>query len=139
MKTLHTAYRVQDLERSAAFYAKVGFREVGRVPLVRGTVLVMLNLPGDGEVVTLELVYNPRAAKLEIGNGFSHVAVQVEDLAAALAALAGQGIEAGEPEFPGGADGPATFTLRDPDGYALELVQWPPGHPDEMTRADFLD
>ena len=53
MKMSHTAYRVSDLARSVAFYRKVGFRKIGRVTIGGGTVLVMLNLPGDGEVVTL--------------------------------------------------------------------------------------
>lgn len=58
MMTLHTAYRVADLDRSAGFSEKVGFREVGRVALGEESILVMRNLPGDGDVVTLELVYN---------------------------------------------------------------------------------
>jgi hypothetical protein len=40
--------------------------------------LVMLNLPGDGEAVTLELVHNPALGAVESGNGFSHIAVQVQ-------------------------------------------------------------
>jgi lactoylglutathione lyase len=40
-------------------------------------------------------------------------------------------------EFPGGPDGPQTAWLTDPDGYRIELVQWPPGHPDGITAADF--
>ena len=139
MKTLLTAYRVQDLERSSTFYAKIGFQAIGRVAIPDGPVLLMLNLPGDGEVVTLELVHDPRLDRIDVGNGFSHVAVQVDDLAATLADLARQGIALGPPEFPGREGGPMTFTLRDPDGYALELVQWPSGHPDDMTRADFRD
>jgi catechol 2,3-dioxygenase-like lactoylglutathione lyase family enzyme len=65
MKTLHPAYRVRDLTRSADFYQKVGYREIGRVALADGSVLLMLNLPGDGEVVTLELVSDPRLDPLE--------------------------------------------------------------------------
>ena len=53
MKTLHIAYRVQDLERAFAFYGKIGYREIGRVKFDDGSVLLMLNVPGDGEVVTL--------------------------------------------------------------------------------------
>jgi lactoylglutathione lyase len=137
MKTLHPAYRVRDLDRSADFYARVGFREIGRVAFADGSTLLMLNLPGDGEVVTLELVYDPRLDPLEIGNGFSHLAVQVDDLAATLADLAAKGIGVDGPHRPGGDAGPRTAFVRDPDGYRIELVQWPPGHPDGITRADF--
>jgi lactoylglutathione lyase len=137
MKTLHPAYRVRDLDRSADFYAKVGFREIGRVAFADGSTLLMLNLPGDGEVVTLELVYDPRLDPLEIGDGFSHLAVQVDDLAATLADLTAKGIDGDGPHRPGGESGPRTAFVRDPDGYRIELVQWPPGHPDGITRADF--
>jgi lactoylglutathione lyase len=138
MKTLHTAYRVHDLARSADFYERVGFQEIGRVALEDGSILLMLNLPGDGEVVTLELVFDPRIDAIEIGNGFSHIAVQVADLDATLANLAAKGIDADGPHRPGGEAGPATAFILDPDGYRFEFVQWPPGHPDDMTRADFL-
>jgi lactoylglutathione lyase len=137
VKTLLTGYRVSDLERSETFYRAVGFREIGRAPLADGTTLVMLNLPGDGDFVTLELVHAPAAGALVVGNGFSHIAVQVDDLAATVAELTGKGIACGPVEYPGGADGPVVSNLRDPDGYRIELVQWPPGHADGMTSADF--
>ena len=137
MKTLHTAYRVSDLARSLAFYRTVGFREIGRVAPGDASLLVMLHLPDDGNVVTLELVHAPAHGVVEIGTGFSHIAVQVDDLAAALATLAAVGIACGGIERPGGEVGPAVCTLHDPDGYCIELVQWPSGHPDGITSADF--
>jgi lactoylglutathione lyase len=137
MKMLQTAYRVQDLERSSDFYAKVGFQEIGRVALTEGSILLMLNLPGDGEVVTLELVYDPSVDSIDIGNGFSHIAVQVDDLDAQLVDLTAKGIDVDGPHHPGGDAGPTTAFIRDPDGYRIELVQWPPGHADRITRADF--
>jgi lactoylglutathione lyase len=137
MKTLLTAYRVSDLARAEQFYRAVGFREIGRAPIGEGTTLVMLNLPGDGDFVTLELVYAPAAGALVVGNGFSHLAVQVDDLAATVAELARKGIACGPIEYPGGANGPIVSNLRDPDGYRIELVQWPPGHADGITSADF--
>lgn len=137
MKTLHTAYRVQDLARSLAWYGKVGFQEIGRVSFEDGTVLAMLNLPGDGDVVTLELVRDGGRQPFAPGTGFSHIAVQVDDLTATLADLAAQGVAFAEPQRPAGEDGPYTCFLLDPDEYRLELVEWPPGHPDDMTRADF--
>ena len=137
MKTLLTGYRVSDLERSERFYRAIGFREIGRVALGDGTTLIMLNLPGDGDVVTLELVYAPAAGALVVGNGFIHIAVQVDDVAATVEELARQGIACGPIEYPDGANGPVVSNLRDPDGYQMELVQWPPGHADDMTSADF--
>ena len=136
MKTLLTAFRVSDLERSRRFYAQVGFREIGSVD-TGDAFRVMLNLPGDGDEVTLELVFEPSIGRLEVGNGFSHIAVQVDDLDAMLAGLSEAGIDTGEPDLPGGPDGPKTAFLIDPDGYRIELVQWPPGHGASLTTADF--
>ena len=136
MKTLLTAFRVSDIERSRRFYAQVGFREIGSVD-TGDAFRVMLNLPGDGDEVTIELVSEPSAGRIEVGNGFSHIAVQVDDLDAMLAALAETGIDFGEPELPGGPDGPKTAFLIDPDGYRIELVQWPQGHSAGLTSADF--
>ena len=137
MKTILTAYRVGDFERSAEFYRTLGYQEIGRVAFEDGTIRLMLNLPGDGEAATLELVHDPGIESLAIGNGFSHIAVQVDDLSATLAALTAQGIACGEPQLPGGGDGPRIAFLHDPDGYRIELVQWPPGHAAGITRADF--
>jgi lactoylglutathione lyase len=136
MKTLLTAFRVSDLERSRQFYAQIGFREIGNAD-TGNAFRVMLNLLGDGDEVTLELVFEPSIGRLEVGNGFSHIAVQVDDLDAMLARLSEAGIDTGEPELPGGADGPKTAFLIDPDGYRIELVQWPPGHGASLTSADF--
>ena len=138
MKTLLTAYRVRNLARSLDWYGKVGFRTIGQVSSGDGAVRAMLNLPGDGDVVTLELVDDGGRQPVALGTGFSHIAVQVDDLAAILADLAEKGVSFEGPQRPAGEDGPHTSTLLDPDGYRLELVQWPPGHPNDMTRADFL-
>jgi lactoylglutathione lyase len=138
MKTLLTAYRVLHLERSLDFYAKVGYVEIGRVAFEDGTIRVMLNLPGDGEAATLELVFDPKLDSIEVGNGFSHIAVQVNDLDAKLVEFAEKGVAFDGPHQPAGDQGPKTCFLRDPDGYQIELVQWPPGHADGITRADFL-
>jgi lactoylglutathione lyase len=137
MKTLLTAYRVADPGRSLDFYRNLGFQGIGRVTSGDGATRVMLNLPGDGDVVTLELVHEPAVGPINIGNGFSHLAVQVDDLAATLADLDAKGVAHPAIERPGGEAGPAVCMLRDPDGYRIELVQWPPGHPADMTSADF--
>jgi hypothetical protein len=54
-----------------------------------------------------------------------------------LADLAAKGIVAEPPELPDGEDGPRTSWITDPDGYRIELVQWPAGHADGITEADF--
>jgi lactoylglutathione lyase len=135
MKTLHTAYRVSDIDRSLAFYGGVGFIELGRVTVEDGRLLVMLRLPDD-DAVTLELVLDPRKPVPGAG-GFSHLVVQVDDFEATLARLTRADIDFEPPWVPDGEDGMKTSFIEDPDGYRIELVQWPPGHADGMTEADF--
>jgi|SRR5262245_41299872 len=112
------------------------FDGIGREPIGDGTALVMLNLPRDGDFVTLELVYAPAPGALVVGNGFSHIAVQVDDLAATVTELTREGIACGPIEHPDGADGPIVSNVLDPDGCRIELVQWSPGHADGIARAD---
>lgn len=135
-RTLHTAYRVSDLDVSLGFYAALGYREVGRVDLGDGNNLTMLGLPGD-DVVALELAFRPAEGNVEVGTGFSHLVVQVEDLAITVETLAAAGLHPGPVEHHGEPSGPTTSWLTDPDGYRIELVQWPPGHADGITQADF--
>jgi lactoylglutathione lyase len=137
MRTLHCAYRVTDLALSLEFYKALGYREVGRVDIDEGTSLTMLKFPAE-EVVTLELAHRPAQGPVAVGTGFSHLVVQVDDLRATVQALAQAGLKPGQLSRPGGPDGPQTAWLTDPDGYRIELVQWPPGHADGLTAADFV-
>jgi lactoylglutathione lyase len=136
VRTLHTAYRVTDLDVSLAFYVAVGYEAVGRIHLDDGATLTVLKFPSEA-VVTLELVYRPDDGDVTLGTGFSHLVVQVDDLTDTTKALAAAGLDPEPEQRPGGADGPRTSWLTDPDGYRIELVQWPPGHPDGVTAADF--
>jgi lactoylglutathione lyase len=136
MRTLNVGLRVSDLERSLAFYTAVGYMIVGSVEGTAFGSLTMLRLPGDS-FVTIELVYDPANGGVELGTGLNHLVVQVESLDTALAGLAARGIEAEPPGLPGGPDGPRTSWITDPDGYRIELVQWPAGHADGITEADF--
>jgi lactoylglutathione lyase len=54
-----------------------------------------------------------------------------------VARLAGLGIEAEESSSPTGSEDFWTTWLTDPDGYRIELVQWPAGHSEGLTSADF--
>ena len=130
------SYRVTDLAASIAFYTSLGYEQVGQVDLGGGAILTMLKFPGE-DVVTLELGYRPADGPVDIGTGFSHLPVQVDDLAATLDRLALEGLRPGPVERPGGSAGPQVSWLTDPDSYRIERVQWPPGHPYGITEADF--
>ncbi len=137
MRTLHIGLRVADLERSIEFYASIGYEVLGRVPGTELGTLAMLKLPGD-EFVALELVHDPDNGRIEPG-GLSHVVIQVENAHATVARLAARGIQTKEPGSPDGSGDFWTVWVTDPDGYRIELVQWPEGHPDGMTRSDLAD
>lgn len=133
MRMLHVGLRVSDLARSLAFYTALGYAELGGVPETESGSLTMLQLPDD-PFVSLELVYDP-ARPVEDVRAVNHLVVQVDDLDATIAEIAAKGITAEPPTDPG--PGIRTSWLTDPDGYRIELVQWPPDHPAGMTAADF--
>ena len=87
---IHTCYRVADLDRSIAFYEKLGMEEVGRIPIRDEAINVFMGLPGDGP--RLELTYNVgHDEPYEIGTGYGHIAITMGDMDAALERLAGSG------------------------------------------------
>lgn len=133
MRTLHVGLRVTDLGRSLAFYTAVGYEVVGSVPETSIGHLTMLKLPDD-EFVTVELVHDGNP--VDRGTDVSHFVVQVESMADTLDVLADHGIE---PVAPGqeSDDGLKTTFIADPDGRRIELVQWPAGHTDGITAADW--
>jgi lactoylglutathione lyase len=135
MKTLFPSIRVSGLDRSLEFYSRLGYRCLGRVALDDGSTLAMLLFPQE-TAVSLELVHRPGDGPVRPG-GLDHLAVQVDDLAAALETLTRSGLRPGPLEWPAGETGPRTAFLDDPDGHRIELVQWPAGRPDGITAADF--
>ena len=136
MRTLHVGLRVSDPEVSLAFYRAVGYAVIGTVERTPFGTLTMLQLSGD-PFVTIELVHDPAKGTVDLGTGINHLVIQVDSLDATLADLAVKGIAAGPPPGPGHADTPRTSWITDPDGYRIELVQWPIGHADGITYADF--
>ncbi|MGH2951342.1 MAG: VOC family protein, partial [Solirubrobacterales bacterium] len=84
---IHTCYRVFDLDRSKDFYEKLGFEEVRRTPIRDEATNLFMGLPGDR--ARLELTYNHDVDEpYEIGTGYGHIAVTVDDLDATLERLA---------------------------------------------------
>jgi lactoylglutathione lyase len=134
---LHVGLRVADLERSLAFYTGLGYQVLGTVAGTEFGSLTMLKLPDD-EFVSLELVHDPGGGPVDPG-GLNHLVVQTDSMETTVADLAAHGIHV---EPPGSPDGTADFWtawITDPDGYRIELVQWPPGHAAGITAADMAD
>jgi len=123
MALIHTCYRIGDVDRSVAFYEALGFEETGRVPIRDEAINVFMNQPGDGEMPRLELTYNFGVDSYELGSGYSHIALSVEDLDATLARLAEQGIEPERPPYRVREGGSRLCFVHDPDGYRIELIE----------------
>jgi lactoylglutathione lyase len=119
---LHTCYRIGEIDRSVSFYEKVGFKEVGRMPIGDEAINVFMALPDEDP--RLELTYNHGIESYDHGSGYNHIAIMVDDLNGTLEALAADGIEPEKPPYrPGGrTEGHLICFLRDPDGYRIELI-----------------
>ena len=137
MRTLSPGLRVADLEASLTFYRALGFEVVGTVPETVLGRLTMLKLPDD-EFVTIELVSSKAGRQdVDLGNGMSHLAVQVDSMDEAVNVLREHHVDVGEPRSPDGTAGFLTVTVKDPDGRDIELVQWPPGHAAGLSAEDW--
>src|ERR687887_1020966 len=119
---IHTCYRITDIDRSIAFYEKLGFEERRRVPIRDEATNVFMGLPGDGD--RLELTVNVgREEPYEIGTGYGHIALTVDDLDGTLERLAAAGIEPERPPYTVSKGGSRLCFVRDPDGYRVELIE----------------
>ena len=122
-KYVHTCIRVRDPEASVRFYEALGFERRGRLNFA-SAYNVYLGLPGGGDV--LELTVNVgQEEPYDLGTGYNHMAVSVDDIHAALAALEPLGVQPEKPPFhPGDRDElPLIAFVADPDGYRIELIE----------------
>ena len=122
MRYVHTCVRVRDPEASVRFYEALGFERRGKLQF-QTAYNVYMGLPGDGD--TLELTVNlGREEPYDLGDGYNHMAMTVDDLDGLLSRLQQDGIEPEKPPFhPGGRPevGRICF-VQDPDGYRIELI-----------------
>ncbi|MDQ3850711.1 MAG: VOC family protein [Actinomycetota bacterium] len=133
MRFVHTNVRVRDIDASLRFYGALGFERRGRLQF-EGAYNVYLGLPGDGD--TLELTVNEgRDEPYDLGSGYGHVALSVEDLDGLLDFLAEQGIEPERPPYhPGGRTEIRICFVADPDGYRVELIDGEFATPQDPDR-----
>jgi lactoylglutathione lyase len=121
---LHTMVRITDPERSRAFYEALGFAFDRDMDIVRDGQLEATNYffsMGDQESV-LELTFNHDGRTYELGTGYGHIAVGVDDLDGTLERLAAQGIEPERPPYQVREGGSRLCFVQDPDGYRIELI-----------------
>jgi lactoylglutathione lyase len=124
MELIHTCYRIGDIDSSVSFYEALGFEEVGRLPIRDEAINVFMGLPGDGP--RLELTYNHGVDSYELGSGYNHIAVTVDDLDGTLERLGDKGIEPEKPPYSVREGGNRLCFVRDPDGYRIELIEGNP-------------
>jgi lactoylglutathione lyase len=121
MELIHTCYRITDIDRSVAFYTALGFEERRRMPIREEAINVFMGLPGDGD--RLELTYNFGVDSYELGTGYGHIAVTVDDMKGTLEELAQQAIYPEREPYQVREGGNFICFVRDPDGYRVELIE----------------
>ena len=117
-------YRITELEKSRAFYEALWFTFARDMDIVRDGQLEATNYffsMGDQDSV-LELTYNHDGRAYDLGTGYGHIAVAVDDLDEALGRLKEQGIEPEREPYRVREGGSRICFVQDPDGYRVELI-----------------
>ena len=121
MELIHTCYRIGDPARSISFYEALGLEKRREMPIREEAVNYFFGVPGQ-ESPELELTHNFGVDSYEIGTGYGHIALRVDDLEQTLAALKEQGIEPEREPYRVREGGSLICFVRDPDGYRVELI-----------------
>jgi lactoylglutathione lyase len=118
-------YRITDPSASRAFYEALGLEFRRELPIVRDGELEATNFffAAPGQVEELELTFNHDGRNYEMGTGYGHIALGVDDLDAALAELAEQGITPEREPYRVREGGSRLCFVRDPDSYRVELIE----------------
>jgi lactoylglutathione lyase len=125
MRILHTMIRVGDLERSLAFYVQVlGMTLLRRKDYPDGRfTLAFVGYGPESEQAALELTHNWDTKGYELGGGFGHVAIEVEDARAACAEIRRRGGVVTRDAGPMKHGSTVIAFVQDPDGYKIELIE----------------
>ena len=120
-KLLHTRYRVSDLEKTVAFYRDVlGLELTRRHTSPRGSQLVFFKAPGSEEEI--EICKFDGSGEVKVGYDITHLAFEVDDLAAFAKQAAAQGYPLSDGPTPTGSGSVIAF-IDAPEGYEIELIQ----------------
>lgn len=125
MRMLHTMIRVGDLERSIAFYAGVlGMKLLRRKDYPEGRfTLAFVGYGEEAETAVIELTHNWDTDSYELGNGFGHIALGVPDIYGVCEAIRAKGGVISREPGPMKHGSTVIAFVRDPDGYAIELIE----------------
>ena len=127
MRMLHTMIRVGDLEKSVAFYTDVlGMQLLRRKDYASGRfTLAFLGYGDEKDHTVLELTHNWDTEHYDLGNGYGHIALGVQDIQATCAGIADRGGRLVREPGPMKHGSTVIAFLEDPDGYKVELIELP--------------
>jgi lactoylglutathione lyase len=124
MRMLHTMIRVGDLEKSIDFYTKVlGMRLLRRKDYPEGEfTLAFVGYGEETDHTVIELTYNWGTDQYALGNGFGHLAIEVDDVHRACDEIRSRGGKIIREAGPMNAGTTIIAFVEDPDGYQIELL-----------------
>ena len=125
MRMLHTMLRVGDLERSLRFYTEVlGMQLLRRKDYPSGRfTLAFVGYGPESEQTVLELTHNWDTQAYDVGDGYGHIALGVEDIVGTCAGIADRGGWVVRQPGPMKHGNTVIAFVEDPDGYKVELIQ----------------
>ena len=125
MRLLHTMLRVGDLERSITFYTEVlGMRLLRCKDYPGGRfTLAFLGYGEESDTTVLELTHNWDTSSYEIGSGYGHIAIGVEDIVAVCDQMRAKGGRVVREPGPMKNGSTVIAFVEDPDGYKVELIE----------------
>lgn len=125
MRILHTMLRVGDLEKSIDFYSKVlGMRVLRRKDYPEGKfTLAFVGYQDESNATVLELTHNWDTEKYDLGAGFGHIAIEVDDAYMACEMVKKRGGKVTREAGPMKHGVTVIAFVEDPDGYKIEFIQ----------------
>jgi lactoylglutathione lyase len=125
MRMLHTMIRVGDLDRSIRFYTEVlGMQLLRRHDYPDGKfTLAFVGYGPESEQAVIELTYNYGVDRYDLGSGYGHVALEVDDVYKACDEIKQRGGKVVREAGPMKHGGTVIAFAEDPDGYRIELIQ----------------
>ena len=124
MRILHTMIRSGNLERSIAFYTEImGMKLLRQKDYPKGEFTnAFLGYGDESEQAALELTYNWGVESYDMGTGFGHIALEVDDVYEATAQIKAKGGKIIRDAGPMNAGTRIIAFIEDPDGYQIELI-----------------
>lgn len=125
MRILHTMIRVGDLERSIEFYTKVlGMRLLRRTDYPGGRFTnAFVGYQDESQGAVLELTHNWDISSYDLGTGYGHVAIEVDDVYRACEEVRKRGGKVTREPGPMKHGTTVIAFVEDPDGYKIEFIQ----------------